>query len=403
MKVAVFSDTFDQINGVAITYKHLVEYAQKNNLQIDIYTQGEMIDTVEQLGSARVFRFKPSLPLKFYSELYFDLRLPNRRILKRVKQEGYDLIHSAALGSMGVNAMLIAKRLNIPLVGSYNTDIPKYIYPRVEKQLRFTGKTIPKLISKPLEKLAWKYIKAYFRRCDLTLTISEYNKVILEKLIKKEVGIFSRGVDTETFNPAKRSLEFRQKHNEVLAVYVGRVSLEKNLEILVDVFNKRPEVKLVVVGDGPFRGEMEKRMKNAYFTGPIYNRDQLAMIYASADFFVFPSETETFGQVVTESLASGLPSIVSDKGATGEQIVQGETGFIFSSREDLEEAMDMLSNSSRIRHEMGLKAREYALTRTWDSVFNQLIVNYRSLIRTQAPQKQIISIPETRATSAINV
>jgi hypothetical protein len=209
MKIAVFSDTYDQINGVAITYKHFAEYAEKNNYKIDIFTQGEKEDLVEKHGSVRIFRFSPTFGVKFYSELYFDLWLPNRRILQKVKREKYNMILSAALGSMGVNALIIAKKPGIPLVGEYNTDIPKYIRPGVEKYFKSCPKIIQTLIIKPLEILSLRYIKWYFRSCNLALTISDYNVKQLRDLIKKDVGLFSRGVDLEMFSPEKK-----RKHGE---------------------------------------------------------------------------------------------------------------------------------------------------------------------------------------------
>ncbi len=393
MKIAVFSDTYDQINGVAVTYKHLVEYASRKGYEIDIFTQGDE-DSVEDFGSARVFRFKPERPLKFYTELYFDLKIPNRKMLEKVKEEEYDVIHTAAVGSMGFNAMIIAKRLDIPLVGSYNTDIPKYIRPRVDKVFRFLPRPLRAAISKPLEFTSRQFIKTYFRKCDKVLTISDYNKVQLENLIKKEVDIFSRGVDVEMFDPSKRSEEIRAKYNTTLAIYVGRVSVEKNLEILIDVFKERDDVRLIVVGDGPFREEMQRRLPTAIFTGPIYDREELAAYYASADFFIFPSETETFGQVITEAMASGLATVVSDKGASHEQVAHGESGLIFNTKEDLRSHVERLATGYRDRLEMGKNARNAALTRTWDAVFDRLMQQYMSALpkdtRESLPLSQII-------------
>lgn len=381
MKIAVFSDTFDQINGVAITYKHLVKYAEENNIRMDVFTQGEE-DSVETFGSARVFRFKPVMPVKFYSELYFDLILPNRKMLKIVKDEKYDIIHSSALGSLGVNAMIIAKRLGIPMAAEYNTDVPKYILPRIKKIFGFLPDFMHRIISFPIEAILRKYIKVYYRKCDLVFTVSTYNKHQLEKLIKKEVHIFSRGVDTENFDPAKRDLEMKTKYQSALALYVGRISVEKNIQILIDIFKDREDMRLVLVGDGPFRKEMENSLPSAIFTGPIYDREKLAKIYASCDFFVFPSETETFGQVVTEAMSSGLATIVSDKGASLEQIKHGEDGFVFRNEAELKNYIDHLAGSVHARKSMGRKARAFALNHRWDCVFDRLMFQYQSLLET---------------------
>jgi glycosyltransferase involved in cell wall biosynthesis len=298
MKIAVFSDTFDQTNGVAVTIQHLVKYAEEKSIHIDVFTQGEK-ESIEIFGSARVFRFKPVMPIKFYSELYFDLILPHKKMLELAKSENYDLILSVAIGSFGINAMIIAKRLGISIAAEYNTDVPKYILPRIKETLGFLPDFMHNLISLPMEAILRKYISFYYKRCDLVFTVSNYNKRELEDLIQREVKIFSRGVDTENFSPLKRDLDLKKKYKAALALYVGRISVDKNVQILIDIFKNREDLRLVLVGDGPYKEEMQKMLPSAIFTGPVYDREKLAKIYASCDFFVFPSETETFGQVIT--------------------------------------------------------------------------------------------------------
>lgn len=390
MKIAVFSDTFDQINGVAITYKELVKYAEKNNIQLDVFTQGEK-DSVETFGTARVFRFKPALPVKFYSELYFDPILPNKKMLRKVKNGNYDIIHSSALGSLGINAIIIAKRLGIPIAAEYNTDVPKYILPRVQKTFKFLPGFMHKIISFPMEAILRKYIKTYYRKCDLVLTVSEYNKEQLEKLIHKEVAIFSRGVDITNFNPSKRKPDFKKQYQSVLALYVGRISVEKNIQILINIFKDRDDLRLILVGDGPYREEMQKRLPSAVFTGPVYDREKLAQIYSSCDFFLFPSETETFGQVITEALSSGLPVVVSDKGASHEQVTHGEDGFIYNNESELREQINFLTFNEPGRRKMGEKARASVLRHSWDSVFNRLMCQYQMLLSSRNAKRIPIS------------
>ena len=382
MKMAVFSDTFDQTNGVAVTIQHLVKYAEEKNIQLDVFTQGDQ-ESIDSFGSAKVFRFKPALPIRFYSDLYFDLILPHKKMLERVKSEKYDIILSVAIGSFGINAMIIAKRLGIPIAAEYNTDVPKYILPRIKKIFGFLPDFMHRFISLPIEAILRKYIKVYYEKCDLVLTVSNYNKRQLEGLIQRKVKIFSRGVDTENFSPLKRKLDLKRKYKATLALYVGRISVDKNIQILIDIFKNREDLRLVLVGDGPFKDEMQKKLPSAIFTGPIYDREKLAEIYASCDFFVFPSETETFGQVITEAMSSGLAVIASGKGASHEQIKHNEDGFVYENEKDLKGYIDYLAGNAQAQRKLGRRARVSALNRTWDSVFDRLMLDCQNTLKSQ--------------------
>jgi len=213
--------------------------------------------------------------------------------------------------------------------------------------------------------------------------VSDYNKRQLELLIHREVKIFSRGVDTENFSPNRRGLDLKRKYKATLALYVGRISVHKNVQILIDIFKNREDLRLVLVGDGPFKKEMQKMRPSAIFTGPIYDREKLAETYASRDFFVFPSETETFGQVITEAMSSGLAVIASNKGASHEQIKHNKDGFVYESETELKGYIDYLAGSTEVQEKMGKKARESALSRTWDSVFDRLMLDCKDLLESR--------------------
>lgn len=380
IKIAVFTDTFDELNGVAVTYQRFLKYAEDNDLQLDVYTQVKEKETVENYGTARLLRFKPAFGWNFYSDLVFDFILPNPRIYKRFKEEKYDIIDSAAVGSMGINALLISRIFGIPLVGSHNTDIPRYIMPHVRSRLKFLGPKLSEKIGLRLEKATRRYFTWYYRNCDYVVTPSLFNKLELDDILGRKVGIFSRGVDADIFSPDKRDNSLLDEHRRILTLYVGRISLEKNLDILVKIFRERDNVTLICVGDGPYKSEMQRRLPNAFFTGPIYDRAELARIYASADFFVFPSTTETFGQVITEAASSGLPVIVSYAGASKEQVTHGIDGFVAHDIVEFGHFTDVLVNDGGLRQLMGVEARKSALKRTWNIVFDNLLCTYEKVI-----------------------
>jgi glycosyltransferase involved in cell wall biosynthesis len=216
---------------------------------------------------------------------------------------------------------------------------------------------------------------------------------LVERGLKPErVKVFPRGVDTELFNPAKRNGFFGKPVSEapVRLLYVGRVSREKNLEQLARAFKvlsaNEKNIELVIVGDGPYMEEMKKDLNGrpARFAGYLQGED-LASAFASCDIFVFPSTTDTFGNVVLEAQASGLPVIVSDKGGPRENLDHGVTGLIFHADDDegLIEAMRRISTDPGLRKSMGKEARLYAERRSNEKAYELTWEMYTGLKTTQ--------------------
>lgn len=367
MKIALFTDTFDEINGVANTYRLLVDYAARKKILLDIYTYGEK-DSIEVRATVRVLRFRHVLPFKYYSDLSFDLAVIRPKIIKTARTARYDLIHTATPGSMGMNALAAAVLTGTPLIGAYHTDLPKYFAPRVERFFApLLGRRAVRL-QRASESVAWMYMKAYYNRCAKVLAPSRHTLCELSSRLKTETGIFSRGVDAATFNPSHR-----EGSNGVPAcLYVGRVSVEKRLDLLQKIFRRRDNATLTIVGDGPYRRKLQRELPQAVFTGAVHDVNVLKKLYASADIFVFPSETETFGQVLMEAAAAGLPRIVSDKGASKELVRHGVDGFVAKDETEFAGCLERLIASPRARARMGLSARQFALTRSWDEVFGAL-------------------------------
>jgi len=196
----------------------------------------------------------------------------------------------------------------------------------------------------------------------------------LEKRLRALLTIFSRGVDVDQFDP-----RFRQPRERFTVLYVGRVSVEKNLDLLVRLLRHRTDVDLVIVGDGPYRDELRKRLPHARLPGFLSGKE-LSRAYASADVFLFPPKTDTFGNVVLEAMSSGVPAIVTDQMGPKEIIRHGETGFVAASEWEFRQGFDALVDRPTLRRTMGRKAREYALTRSWNAVFEELCRQYSETI-----------------------
>ena len=372
-RIAVFTDTLDQVNGVSNTYHHLAGYCRRRKIDLDFYTYGSRT-SMEKQGSVRVFRYRPRLPVRYYTGLVFDLWTPRRILLEDCRRGEYDLIHVATPGSMGLNALAAANKLELPLVGVYHTALPEYVSTRRRSLMERMG-----LPTDLLERLTmqgcWKYVRWFYRNCEKVLAPSRSIARTLSRRIGVPMDRFSRGVDTRRFSP-----QHRRESPRTTVLYAGRVSVEKNLPLLSRIFRRRRDARLLVVGDGPFRGRMEQSTPAADFTGFLTGLE-LSRAYASADLFAFPSETDTFGNVVLEAMSSGLPVVVTDKMGPRELVDHGSNGFIASNDREFERYLDRLIQDGELRRSMGARSRTMALERTWDAVFGSLFDSYREVIR----------------------
>jgi len=359
MKVALYTDTYDEINGVGNTYRKLIEYCGRTGRMFDVHTYTDAEPGVEDRGSVRVFRYRPRLPLAIYSDLVFDLALSHPRAVEEAMKARYDIVHVATPGSMGLTGLSAARKLGVPLVSTYHTAVPE-----------FAGRRVPGILRRPTEALLWRLISWFYNHCEVVLSPSKFTRDSLKGRFKCESGIFTRGVDTDRFHPG-----YREAPKKTTVTYVGRVSVEKNLPLLVRAFTGMAGVALKVVGDGPYLEKMKKECPTAEYTGMITG-DALSRAYASADVFAFPSETDTFGNVVLEAMSSGIPAVVTDKMGPKEIVIDGETGFVASTHEEFVDKLRLLVTDGPLRKEMGRKAREYALTRSWDRVFEDLFEQY---------------------------
>lgn len=374
MKIALFTDTFfPQVNGVSNTIQKMVEYFKKENIEYRIFTpkydDETTPETVEQYYSMKFF-------------LYPDCRFtfPNFfRINKTFEDFKPDIVHNMTEFSMGLAGLHHAQKFSIPSVSTYTTNFATYLkYYNLE----------------PLESLAEGYLAWFHNQNKLTFCATEGTKRQVNSMGVSKTARFSRGIDAERFSPAKRSLEFRKVHgidDKIVLSYVGRISAEKGLDVLIDAYSKLYEehgkkIALVMTGNGPYLEECKKRLpQDTVFTG-FLRGEELSAAYASSDIFVCPSSTETFGNVVLEAMASGVAVLGADAGGVGENIKHGETGLTFESgsSDALYSTMLTLLQDREMRTALSAAGRNYALTRTWDSILGELIEHYRFIIKQNA-------------------
>ena len=355
-KIALFTDTLDEINGVAMTIRRLIRTARDRGVELTVITSGNRELTDGE--GVRQFAAVGDFVLPEYPELKLSFP-PILDVMDFIEKEGFTQIHVSTPGTVGLLGLMIAKMMDIPVAGTYHTDIPQYVRSLTNDDF--------------LEGVAWSYMIWFYSQMGEVLIPSAGTREQLcaHGLPLEKMKPLPRWVDTELFSPTKKTPGFWEGRGlpaGVRLLYVGRVSREKSLDLVAELFRKLVDqgasVSLAVIGDGPFRKEMEAELAGypVLFTGYLQG-EELQAAYASADLFVFPSATDTFGNVVLEAQASGLPVVVSDAGGPHELMVGGETGAIFPAgdRAKFFQAVQELALNRERLAQMGRQARAYTL------------------------------------------
>ena len=298
LRIGIVSETYTpEINGVARTLERFVTCLAHSGHQIDLIrpTQGHF-DSRADLSVART-TLVPGIHIPFYKDLRIGWPL-NFRTATNWEQEPPDVLYIATEGPLGLAAMRLARRLNIPVVSGFHTNFPNYAD---HYRIGF------------LRPLILAYLKTFHNRANATLVPTRGLKEDLTKKGFRNLHVLGRGIDLTLFSPEQRSIPLRRNwgvENDSLAVlYVGRLAAEKNLQLALKAFTRmqeaNPAARFILVGDGPLRKKIAAERPDLIVAGPQTGR-RLAKHYASADVFLFPSLTETFGNVTLEALASGL-------------------------------------------------------------------------------------------------
>ncbi len=359
-KRAWFTDTLEDVNGVANTIRRLTAatIAEGGDLTVVTSRGSISITGIPIKNFAPIGEFE--LPEYELQKLSFP---PILEILDYVQREGFTELIISTPGPIGLTALLAAKLLGLRTSGIYHTDFPQYVRILTEDAA--------------LETLTWTFMKAFYGQLDRIYVNSEsYRAAWIDRgLPADKFRILPRGLDTALFQPSRRDPSFWEKRGAVpgspVLLYVGRISKEKNLDVIVQMWRRLKDdapssTTLAIVGDGPYVAELKTLLPGAIFTGYLAGLE-LATAFASADIFLFPSTTDTYGNVVVEALASGLPNIVSDQGGPKDLIIPGETGFITRSLdvEDFTRAVCTLLSDPALRKKMSATAHQAVQGRDW--------------------------------------
>lgn len=377
MKVAVFTDNdFDKINGVTTTLTAVLRYAPAD-IQARIYTAAAL--GADQPDYLALRSFGVGIP--FYREM--KMYVPHwRQYLERVRRDRIDVIHLTTPGPLGLVALWVAAQASLPLVGSFHTDLSAYT----------------KLLSgsERLGTLMQEYMRWMYGHCRRVLVPSESTRQLLvaTKCPAERIGIWSRGVDTTLFSPARRSQRLRDEwgvsRERPALLYVGRLSKEKGLDILpalqAELRARSFGHRLIIAGDGPMRRQLAEQCPDAVIAGP-FSREDIATVFASSDLFVFPSETDTAGNVVLEAQASGLPVVVSDAGGPREHMRANVTGAVCGGRDAATWAAAIVGLCQASTYGAAAAAAcDYGASRRWDLALMPLFDAYREIAGQRTPR-----------------
>ncbi len=358
-----FLGHFGETDGVVTTYRNLLPFFERSGLEVDVVAYGPRDRTFRE-GGVRYHVHRPRLPVRVDPVRWIDAGFSGTRLGRELAQLRYDVVQSSTPDPLGLWAAGVARRQRCPFLAFYHTALAEYASIRGRQSAGPLGGW---LLGGAMK--AW--LRRYFDRADGILAPSESVRATVAARQRPPVVVLSRGVDSETFHPRRR----RRPTGRVRALYVGRMTPEKNLEMLVPLFSDREDVELTVVGDGPSLEGMRRRLPRASFTGRLEG-DALAETYADADLFVFPSRTDTLGNVVLEAMASGLPVVVTDAMGPKELVSHGVTGFVAATDEAFANAVLALAGNGDLRRTMASAARRYAETRSWSAIFEQLLAEY---------------------------
>ena len=370
-RALVFTDTFAEVNGVAGTMRRLADAAADGSFA------GAVVTAAREDAGPGALTLPPdwSLPLPTYEAI--DLRFPlPTDVLELVERERPDVIQVATPGPVGVCGLAVARLVGVPVVGSYHTELGPYALHLTRDALVADAMDV--------------YVDWFYRQCATVLAPTRQVADALRSRGLQSVGVWGRGVDSGRFGPERRDEELRRSllgdRDGPLILSVGRLSQEKRLDVLLDAFallqRERPDARLVIAGDGPARRELERTAPaGTTFAGELVG-DDLAALYASADAFCFPSTTDTFGQVLLEAGASGLPVVAAAAGGALELVVAGRTGFLCPPEQprDFAAALGRLAADPALRRRLGAAGREGALARTWPRAIADLGAVYRRLL-----------------------
>jgi glycosyltransferase involved in cell wall biosynthesis len=375
MRVALFTETFlPKVDGIVSVLVLLMDHLIQRDIEFMVVAPKLSDELRDYRGNPVVG--VPGVRFPLYPELKFGP--PNFRTYREVRDFQPDIAHFIHPTLVGTGGLMMAKHLGIPTLASFHLDLATMMH--------FFGVGF-------LEPLVWWYTRTNFNAADYALAPS---RLVQEDMLAhgvRNVGLWRRGVNAAQFHPCYASAEMRVRlsdghPDDAILLYVGRLSSEKQIDTVRPVLQQVPGTRLALVGDGPARQDLGEHFAGTPTKFMGYLRgEELWSAFASADIFVFPSALETFGLVLIEAMAAGLPVVTSRVGGVDDMVQSGVNGYVFNvgdARGMINGVRAILSDPSK-RRVMGRNARTFAETQSWPAMMDELITCYDDLIAGRAP------------------
>jgi phosphatidylinositol alpha 1,6-mannosyltransferase len=377
LRVALFSGNYNHIrDGVALTLNRLVHHLEQESIAVKIFAPSSQQPAIVPHAGELIVTPSISMPVPGRKEYRVATHFA-RKDRRELAAFNPDLIHIATPDGLGIGALKWAKKHKVPVVSSYHTHFLSYV-------------DYYKLFLGPVKWPFKKMMQWFYPQCERTYVPTQS---MIDELAREQIHghmkIWARGIDTDSFNPKKRDEEWRRSvgiaDDELVVSFVSRLVWEKELRTYIEsvrsLQKEFPKVRAMVVGDGPAMKETQKLLPNGIFTG-FCSGDDLARAYASSDIFLFPSFTETFGNVTLEAMSSGLPCLVADAIGSRSLVIDGQNGFLAKAGDlsDFITKLRILIEDASLREQMAQQSRVLAMNYQWSFINNALVEDYYKVI-----------------------
>lgn len=378
-RVAFFTDSFHEVNGVAQTSHQFNAFAQRRQLpffRVNAGTADPILSGAVQ--SMELARGPAAFPVE--KDMSFDplLMRYRKRVLTALQEFRPDVVHITGPSDVGILGAVLANRLKVPIVASWHTNLHEFGARRLETALNFLPRRPIASLGRSAEAVMLSVCALYYRLGRVLLAPNDELVQMLRERTGKPVFLMRRGIDTVLFDPAKRTRPANDP--KVVFGYVGRITAEKGVRDLAVVEAALlaagiRNFEIRVVGHGAELEWLQQNLTHGVFPG-VLKGEPLSQAYADFDVFLFPSRTDTFGNVIFEALASGVPAIVTDGGGPKFLVEEGRTGFVTANAAEFAAAAVQLAQDPAKLAAMRLAARDYAMRQSWDAVFEEVYKAY---------------------------
>lgn len=371
-RVALFTGAYNHVvDGVALTLNRLVSYLEADDVPVLVFAPTIDDPPIDHAGTLHPVS---SVPMRGRPEYRISLGM-GLKAKEELDRFNPSIIHIATPDLLGLEALFYARKRKIPVVASYHTHFSSYLeYYRMGR----------------LEGTMWAYLRWFYDKCEhLYVPTASMADVLRQHRITEGVELWPRGVDIKLFHPDARSDAWRREmgfaDDDVVITFVSRLVVEKGLDVFADVVHDLQQegehVRCLIVGEGPARSMLEEAVPTAVFLGHQKGLD-LARAYASSDIFLFPSETETFGNVTLEAMSSGLPTVCADATGSSSLVLHEQTGYLVPGKdvEAFKATVRTLVHDAALRQQLGQAAREEAESYSWRLILGRINAYYDSIL-----------------------